>query len=271
MKVHIYGRVSKCRGERYGNSNIDIQFDECEMYCNNRNWSSDQIVYHVQEGTARNGDNLNELYAILQVMEPGDILVVYTIDRLTRSMFKGIEFLEDVLNKGCHIESVYDGLIYGRDSNNDRLAYDRYKIRDIINHAELESDRISVRNRRAAKHRKQSRKGSKPMLSTTRFQCRKRRLNELDNNIDIDNLDEHMNVKGVATRSMLNGLLGIQSNQPITSKKRRTTNTSPNKTIDLMDDIDAVVITTKNTDRSILQNKNRLISNTLTRYANANN
>lgn len=207
MKVHVYGRVSKSNGDRYGESNIDIQFDECKDYCMDKGWSGDQIIYHVQEGTARRGGNIPELNAILDIMDPGDVIIVYAIDRLSRSTLEGIGFLERLVNKGCRLESVYDGLVYDRDETNDKLIHDRHKIRAIINYAELESDIFSVRARRANRYRAASKKSIGPTLSSTRFQCRKRRRSSEVDETDVgvpEILDDHMDIEGVATRSMIN-------------------------------------------------------------------
>jgi DNA invertase Pin-like site-specific DNA recombinase len=250
MKTHVYGRVSKSNKKNYGGSNIDIQFDECREHCLSRGWDRSHIIYHVQERSARNGDNLLELNAILNEMESGDTMVVYTIDRLSRNTLAGIDFLERLIKKGCRLESVCEKLVYDNRDDNDDSMYDRYKIRDIINHAELESDRLSIRTRRAKRHQKLAKHSSGPMLSSTKFQCRKRRRSELDNLVEeghdeLSNqniLGEHMGIDGVATRSMIR-----------VSKKRK---------IEVPDDDTLVRITTRNNR----VNRNNLLRGALERY-----
>lgn len=273
MKVHVYGRVSKSNGKRYGENNLDIQFDECYGYCLRKGWTDEQIVCHSHTGSARNSGNLRELHAILNLMEPGDVLVVYAVDRLSRTTLSGVEFLEKIINKGCTLESVYDGLTYGKDIANDSLAFDRYKIRDMINHAELESDRISFRNRRTRQYR--GHKGVGPTLSSTRFQCHKRKRNEVDA-IDIQNisgasivLDDHMDIEGVATRSM------------VRNKRRRIGEypgeinpDDPDDSIDVqrsnniveLSSEDVVSIVTREDTRNSRITNNALLRDTLKRY-----
>lgn len=249
MKVHVYGRVSKSNNKGYGGTNINIQFDESKEYCLLRGWTQNQIIYHVQERSARNGNNLPELNAILDIMEPGDILVIYTVDRLSRNTLEGIDFLERLTKKGCHIESVLERITYNADS-----IYDRFRFRDIINHAELESDRISVRTRRSHTHRKLARDG--PALSSTRFQCRKRRRSEVDVSTTTQNnqmLDDHMDINGVATRSMINN-----------SKRRRIEILdSDNENAEASDEAEEVI---KISTRDKRVNKNNLLRNVLERY-----
>jgi DNA invertase Pin-like site-specific DNA recombinase len=250
MKIHVYGRVSKSSRKSYGGSNIDIQFDECREYCLSRGWDRSQIIYHVQERSARNGDNILELNAILKKMDSGDTMVVYTIDRLSRNMLSGLDYLERLIKKGCRIESVCERLAYGNTDDDDDSMYDRYKIRDIINHAELESDRLSVRTRRARRHQRLAKQADGPMLSSTKFQCRKRRRSEVDSLSESEHeqpiLEDHMCIDGVATRSMVRG-----------SKRRRLETPE--------DGDDASVIITTRQDRV---NRNNLLRNTLERYNN---
>lgn len=165
MTVHIYARVSRSNRANgvYGGLNSNVQIDECFMYCKNKGLDKDhKITVYDMEGSARNGDNIATLKNILDEMNKGDILVVHTIDRFCRSLLDGLKFLDELHKKGCKIVSVYENITYDPEN-----IYDRFEFRSILNHAELESDRMSVRIKRS----KSKSNNDEGKISSTKFVC----------------------------------------------------------------------------------------------------
>lgn len=149
---HIYCRVSN------PTSNTDSQIDECIDFCKRNN--CDNITVYEQTMTGRKGQNISDLKEILNQMTKGDTLIIYTVDRLSRYVRDAVQFLEDLTKKGCRILSIKENISYDVDD-----IYGRFKFRDIINHAELESDRLSLRLRSTKASK------SKTKISNTKFQC----------------------------------------------------------------------------------------------------
>ena len=160
MTVHIYCRVSKSNNKFNIGTNVNSQVDECVEYCKSNNLDTNTKVY-TDEGSARNGNNSSSLFEILNDMNPGDIFITYTVDRLTRSCREGIKFLDELTKKKCKFISVRENVTYDIDD-----IYGRFTIRNILNHAELESDRTSQRIKKSI--------ADKKSVSSTRFQCVKR-------------------------------------------------------------------------------------------------
>ena len=177
MKIHIYCRVSKSNGKFGLDTNSNVQIDECKNYCINQGWKEDDIIFYNEEKSGRKGCNISSLKHILDKMKSDDILVIHTIDRLSRNVLEGVKFLEDLNSKGCRIISVVERATYDKDD-----IYGRYKFRDSINHAELESDRTSQRITRTFKNKQTSQNShTSHTTSSTRFQCKKRKISETQN------------------------------------------------------------------------------------------
>jgi DNA invertase Pin-like site-specific DNA recombinase len=83
---------------------------------------------------------------IIDEMKEGDILIVHSVCRFSRNMLGGLQILDKLEKKKIKIYSVVDHV--GYDSNN---IYDRFRFRQIMNCAELETDKISQRIKRAKK------------------------------------------------------------------------------------------------------------------------
>lgn len=199
MKAYIYCRVSKPSGRKFGggDESIDIQIDECIKYCREQGWPDKDILIRTQERTSRNGTNISSLENILGEMSSGDVLVIHTIDRLSRHVLKGVQFLEAIQSKGCRIASVNEHITYDNDD-----IYGRFEFRNIINHAELESDRMGMRIRRSKKRKLDNR----TRVSSTRFQCKTRKRDTLvgtHNRAEMNALAQHQVHHRVATRSMV--------------------------------------------------------------------
>jgi DNA invertase Pin-like site-specific DNA recombinase len=167
MKIFIYCRVSKSNGKYGTGANINNQIDDCYNYCIERGLSDgSNIVLCDHSITGRKSDNRknnsSDLTKLLNVMNKGDIFVIHSVDRLSRNLLDGVQFLENLTRKGCRIVSITDGITY------DDL-YGKFSFRNRLNHAEFESDKASDRSIRSIKNRK---KTIKKTISSTKFQCR---------------------------------------------------------------------------------------------------
>ena len=158
MSVHIYCRVSSTNGKFNCGTNIDHQIDECVEF--SRKLGYDNPIVHTHAKSGRNKKNISKLFDILETMNENDLLMIYSVDRLSRNVLEGINFLDKLTEKNCKIITVQDGLTY--DPNN---IHHRFRFRDLLNHAELESDRASQRIRSAINRKKG--------ISSTKFQCAK--------------------------------------------------------------------------------------------------
>ena len=223
MKAYIYCRVSKSTGRRFGSGRfgasfgsansansvfsaagtIDAQTDECVKYCREQGWLDEDIVIYNDEQSGREGTNIPSLRLVLDEMDSGDTLIVYTTDRLSRHVLEGVQFLEELNKKGCRIVSVSENITYDQDD-----IYGRFGFRNILNHAELESDRLSTRVKRAAKSKRNV--SSYPSTSSTRFQCKtvskKQRCGALSGThraYELNTIAQHNQSPHVMTRSMI--------------------------------------------------------------------
>lgn len=132
MVAHIYCRISTNRGgsEQY-------QEDKCVEYCNTNNLEIKSIHKHVQ--SSRNMQNRKYLESIIEnEMKEGDILIVHSICRFSRNMLGGLDILNKMENNGIKIYSVDDHIGYDN-------IHDKFRFRNIMNCAELETDKISHR------------------------------------------------------------------------------------------------------------------------------
>lgn len=173
MKIYIYCRISKSNGKIGSGANINVQIDECLDFCKKQKWAKKCIDNDIniieQEKTGRKGSNIATLDKILDRMAEGDIFIIHSVDRLCRDMLEGVKFLNKLNKKGCRIISVTEYISYDKSD-----IYGRFKFRDILNHAELESDRSSSRIILSLGAKKKKVKN----ISSTLFQCRKRKRDD---------------------------------------------------------------------------------------------
>jgi site-specific DNA recombinase len=132
MVAHIYCRISTNKG-----GSQQYQVDKCIEYCNDNNLEIKSIHKHVQ--SSRNMQNGKYLESIIDTeMKEGDILIVHSICRFSRNMIGGLKILDKLESKGMRIYSVDDHIGYDN-------IHDKFRFRNIMNCAELETDKISHR------------------------------------------------------------------------------------------------------------------------------
>lgn len=149
MTTNIYCRVSK-----KNNNSLESQKDRCVEYCKDNNIPVNNIYFHT--GTARNGNNMKDLHAIINEMNPGDMIIISNICRLSRCALEGLKLLDIMDKKGIKIYSVAENLMYDG-------IYSKYYFTLELASAERESNMISTR------------------LSTSSHANRKRKAAELSN------------------------------------------------------------------------------------------
>jgi len=138
MKAHIYCRVSTKQSK-----SRDLQENECKKYCDDNGIVISKIYKHVQ--SSRNMKNKEYVQNIINNMEKGDVLIIHSICRFSRNMLGGLEILNELEKKGMKIYSVDDHVGYDD-------IFDRRKFRDIMNDAELETDKISHRVKKTKRY-----------------------------------------------------------------------------------------------------------------------
>lgn len=131
MAAHIYCRISISKG-----GSQQYQIDKCVEYCNSKKLTINSIHKHVQ--SSRNMQNGKYLESIIDNMKEGDILIVHSICRFSRNMIGGLNILDKLEKKKLKIYSVDDNIGYDN-------IHDKFRFRNIMNCAELETDKISHR------------------------------------------------------------------------------------------------------------------------------
>ena len=132
MVAHIYCRISTNKG-----GSQQYQVDKCIKYCNDNNLEIKSIHKHVQ--SSRNMQNGKYIESIIDNdMVEGDILIVHSICRFSRNMIGGLQILDKLDKRRMKIYSVDDHIGYDN-------IHDKFRFRNIMNCAELETDTISHR------------------------------------------------------------------------------------------------------------------------------
>ena len=105
MKAIIYARVSTEEQEKKGYS-IEAQLESCRSYARAKGW---EVVAEYHEAkSGKRAENREALQKALMFMEEGgaDILIVWRLDRLTRSLIDFVKIIERI---GPRIASVMEG------------------------------------------------------------------------------------------------------------------------------------------------------------------
>jgi len=136
-----YARVST-QGQ-----NLESQLHALEKY------GVDRIFQEKLTGTSKERPQLDEL---LKVLRPGDRVVVYKLDRISRSTKHLIELAERLEREGVDFVSIQDHI-------DTSTAVGRFFFRTLASIAELERDIIAERTRAGLEAaRARGRKGGRP-------------------------------------------------------------------------------------------------------------
>ena len=129
MSVYGYARVSTKKQERDGTS---LESQRTELEAN----GCDVIIVESQSG--KDLDHRPELTALLDRLQPGDILVVTKLDRLARSALDGLKIVDSLLCQGISLYIINMGKI--DNSPIGRLMYTMF-----LAFAQFERDMIVTR------------------------------------------------------------------------------------------------------------------------------
>jgi DNA invertase Pin-like site-specific DNA recombinase len=117
---------------------IEQQKDICIQYCKE---ACIPIEYLIKDDVSgRNMKNINyELGVFIPYLKEGNVIIVSEPDVLGRDIVKVTSFLYDMKQKGIDIHFVKQNIIF----NKDTTPENKFKVRDILNKAELVSDKKS--------------------------------------------------------------------------------------------------------------------------------
>ena len=136
-RTMLYARTSS-----HNDTSIETQ-KQCGLnYMMNNGMYFMDSGYHYDSGVSgRNGYNLEkgELKFWKNILNEGDNLVVYCVDRLSRSVFHGLGFLNELYQKGVSVHFINETIIY----NEHMSPLLKSTITQQLNVAENESNKIS--------------------------------------------------------------------------------------------------------------------------------
>jgi len=135
MRAIIYARVSTEEQEK--GYSIDAQVEACTNYAKAKGWEIVKVYREAKSG--KSADNRIQLQKALQLLEQGgaDILIVWRLDRLTRSI---MDFQKIVGRVGARVSSVVEGLDMSTSSG-------RFVANILIAFAQYERESIGERTR----------------------------------------------------------------------------------------------------------------------------
>ena len=98
-RVFAYTRVSSDEQERSGTS-LPAQRAELVAYCERRGWPAPTVIAEVQSGSSEKLEERVELQRMLRDARAGDAIVVARVDRWTRDMPSGVQYVRDLVKRG---------------------------------------------------------------------------------------------------------------------------------------------------------------------------
>jgi DNA invertase Pin-like site-specific DNA recombinase len=128
---------------------LDMQIDALKKY------GCDKIFTEKGTGTRKERPQLQEM---MKILRQGDTVVVWKLDRISRSTKHLIELVEHFEKQGVHFVSIQDNI-------DTTTATGRFFFRVMASIAELERDIIAERTRQGlASARARGRKGGRPRV-----------------------------------------------------------------------------------------------------------
>ncbi|NQU35275.1 MAG: recombinase family protein [Bacteroidetes bacterium] len=131
-----YCRVSTI--EQKQNTSLRLQLKSIQQFCDSQNW---KLVTHFEDaesGSSLNRPGFNQLLDTIKHFEI-DGIVIWKLDRLSRSLVDGKQFLNDLEDSGLFIKSVTEAFI------DTSTPIGKMVINMILSFAEFERDLISER------------------------------------------------------------------------------------------------------------------------------
>lgn len=128
----IYMRISSSKNE----TSIDNQKQNCLNYLKEHNIPLQYIASDIGV-SGRHMKNLNkELGTFSNYLDSTNILVLNSVDRLSRDCTKGMVFLERMCNKGIEVVFLKEKIVFNKDIN----SIDKQRIQTILSNAEFYSN-----------------------------------------------------------------------------------------------------------------------------------
>jgi DNA invertase Pin-like site-specific DNA recombinase len=161
MKIG-YARVST------QDQNLELQIDQLEKY------GCEKIF---QEKITTRKKERPQLEEMMKILRPGDTVVVYKLDRISRSTKHLIELSEQFKNEGVHFVSLQDSI-------DTTTAMGRFYFHVMASMAELERDIISERTRSGLESaRARGRNGGRPPVQNDKITLALKMYNSKDYSI----------------------------------------------------------------------------------------
>lgn len=146
-KACIYLRISN----RNDNTSIGYQKQNCLNYLKQNNINLQYIASDIGV-SGRHMKNLNkELGCFSGYLDSNNILVLNSVDRLSRDCTKGMVFLDKMCSKNIDVVFLKENIIYNKDIN----SIDKQKIQNILSNAEFYSNSDSEKIKNIIKLKKQ--------------------------------------------------------------------------------------------------------------------
>lgn len=139
--TYIYTRVSSKRQGESNHVSLDTQLQKCMEHLDAR-----PTAIYSESVSGRVLENQTELMNLVNVLENGDVIVVYNVSRFTRDAAYGIDLLNDFHRRKICVISVIEGI---------NSIANRVSFRTKLVEANEESDVISDRVRGATEFIKQ--------------------------------------------------------------------------------------------------------------------
>ncbi len=164
MRAIIYARVST--EEQKKGYSIDAQVEACTNYAKAKGWEIVKVYREAKSG--KSADNRSQLQKALQLLEGGgaDILIVWRLDRLTRSI---MDFQKIVGRVGARVSSVVEGLDMstssGRFVANILIAFAQYERESIGERTRLGLQRAKAEGKRIGRKPKVQKEVRREIIS----------------------------------------------------------------------------------------------------------
>ena len=149
-KGFIYARTSN-----NNDISIDTQRETCFKYAHDNNIKLADFGFQYDQVSARNMNNLNhELGFWIDYVEDNADIIIYSIDRLSRNLEKGVKFLKSIVLRGIKVHFILENIVYSKDINAAHLDMIYNGLRNAEHVSNTTSEKVinSIRKRKAEGH-----------------------------------------------------------------------------------------------------------------------
>lgn len=138
-KAFIYARCSTAN-----DISIDTQLKAGLQYASNHNMELLPFGYQFDNGiSGRNMNNLNYELGFWHPQIPdGSHIIIYSVDRLSRHLIKGLQFLEEMAARNISVHFIMSELVYTRDISSANKARIQQELQTAEQYSNMLSERI---------------------------------------------------------------------------------------------------------------------------------